>query len=118
MLKVGQRVKKARGDMNVGVTGVVVRVGYWPKGDPDGRGNIYNRDYDMGVQVDSPYTSEIGGGMIPRGNEVAALQSEWEPIVPGGSEPSRYSYEELMDKFIVTNPDESRELVLIEEKVR
>lgn len=80
---IGQRVKKTRGALNVGVTGVVVEVGLRVIG-PSGKLN------DMRVRADSAWTGASSGLPKRAGVPGFARSGDWEPILPEGAAPSTW----------------------------
>lgn len=74
---VGQPIKKCRGEMNIGVTAVVVAFHtFMPHG------------HTMQVRVTSPATQVLFGEYCaaPVGTECLADPDDWEPIIPEGLE--------------------------------
>ena len=90
MYKVGTRVKKVRSrfGLNIGNTGIVV--------DMEPRTNL---GADIVIRQDQPWLSVDNPGYLhPAGTEASCLSSEWEPVIPPGSDvPSEATIHELLD---------------------
>ena len=88
MYKIGTRIKKVRGRLNVGVTGIVVGGYIHPVNVEDGcdivvKPDTVSADYWTGKKDASPG---------------ATKSCNWEPIIPEGSNvPSEASIHELLD---------------------
>ena len=81
--KIGQRVKKVRGEYNIGLTGVIVAIGsYAPGLHEDGRQST--RDWtDIRVKSDRDWLNK--DGKVRPQSVIAFSQScDWEPIVDDG----------------------------------
>lgn len=87
-LNVGQRVKKVRGEHNLGNTGVVSSVPLAPA----------NADIgcDITVKMDNAGIS-CEGVRFPAGEVCACFSDQWEPILPEGHKAGDFSYEELLE---------------------
>ena len=89
MYKVGTRVKKVRSrfNLNLGSTGVVIKYLDEP--------NIWGSN--MLGKADSSFMG-LEGKLWPAGTLSNVLDTEWEPIIPEGSNvPSEASIHELLD---------------------
>lgn len=95
MYKVGTRVKMIRSaspnNPNIGLTGIVVP-------DSAAQNPAYREGYDIVVKVDRSYIGIPGGNLVSAGFCTWTLSSDWEPIIPEGSNvPSEASIHELLD---------------------
>lgn len=82
---VGQRVKKVRGSLGVGVT---ARVAPEP-------GFVSRAPWvDMAVRLDDPVLTREG--WAGAGEVVLTCTLEWEPILPSGHRPAELTVEELL----------------------
>lgn len=70
--RIGQRVKKVRGRVNVGLTGVVVGSADWLRGD--------GLRHDIEIRFDSAWRDFFSGGLHPATRICSAVSAEWEPI--------------------------------------
>lgn len=78
---VGQRVKKVRGRVNVGFTGVVVALGFFPKG-PSSPGFHRADDCDIRVRFDTDWRNKEGA-TLPASHPAFGLASQYEPAYDG-----------------------------------
>lgn len=93
--KIGTRIKKVRGAVNVGTTGIV-----HPGPTTNGHTLKYSTiDSDIYVRVDQAVVS-VSGNTIPAGLVVMVRSHDWEPIIPPGSNiPATHTFEQLMEKY-------------------
>lgn len=94
--KVGTRVKKVRGERNLGVTGIVV-----PYSECQAASND-NCTAPMHVRVGVPWTMFSSKGSAPRpkgtvGCVRAPFVGQWEPVIPEGHQPCETSFPLLDD---------------------
>lgn len=87
---VGQRVRKVftpnpKAPVKVGSEGVITSIEIRPKGDPLPRGGDLSEDNDLWVRYGEKVYSEVSRYV--------------EPILPEGSAPSVYTFQQLMDSL-------------------
>lgn len=99
--RVGMRVIKARGTVNVGLEGVVVGLSFVPSGSelhtPRG---LRTLGHDSDIQI--IYATDWVGGSgasYPASFASHGISGNYEPIVPDGHRSGDYSYTELMDRL-------------------
>ena len=82
--RVGTRIKKVSGEYDIGATGLVV-------------GHTDDLEWDILVREDAPWY-DCDGGLHPTTIPSVTKSSQWEPIIPEGSNvPSEASIHELLD---------------------
>ncbi|HED4877367.1 TPA: hypothetical protein R4K21_003186 [Stenotrophomonas maltophilia] len=87
---VGQRVRKVftpnpKAPVKVGSEGVVSEIGFRPKGSPLKGGGVLSEDNDLWVRYGSKVYSEVSKYI--------------EPILPEGSAPSEFTFQQLMESL-------------------
>lgn len=81
---VGQRVKKVRGNVGVGITGRVVSLD----------ASEYN-NADLIVRIDAAVVN-LSGDVFAPGECCGVKRAQWEPILPSGHRPAELTVEELL----------------------
>lgn len=83
---IGQRVKKARGEFNIGREAIVVALGCFTH---DSDGIKLNAVADMAVRGSTPWQNTAGRSLAA--NETTyTLQAYYEPVVPDGMQPAEW----------------------------
>jgi hypothetical protein len=101
---VGQRVKKVRGDRNIGLTGVVVGNAFFAGGH-----HAHHPSYPFGFELISPSDLQVlfdgnwegvVGGYFSAGDVAFCDAHNFEPIQPSGAQPSEFTtLHELLDSL-------------------
>ncbi len=105
--KIGTRVKKVRGDMNVGATGVVTTLDTCSPGVQRavqavrrllGDGKWQKHFGDLFVRMDNAWQSPTGHQ--PAGKTSIGYSDQWEPIIPDGHQPCEdgFSLDDLLNR--------------------
>lgn len=90
--KIGTRVRKARGETNIGKTGVVVPI-------PEDRTSQLGDGWDMAVRIDGGWVSQYGN--LKNSDTVAIVKSEYyDPIIPSGHTAGEEGHCEPLDKLL------------------
>ena len=99
--RVGQRVRKARGERNLGHEGVVVGTTVALMGTriSSVRGSaVVNRDSDIQVRYSSEWVS-LTGDVWPATQVAYGQADDYDPILPSGHRSGDYTFRELMDRL-------------------
>lgn len=90
-MKPGTRVKKVRGEVGIGTTGVVV-------GDSPESVQKSSPGWTMSVRIDGPWVSNYGWNH-PSGSIAYCRPYDWEPIIPSGHQPSTFTMDSLLESL-------------------
>lgn len=108
---IGQRVKKVRGDRNIGLTGVVVGLDYVSPGLSYSKlvGGVISltEACDIQVVIDSSWRN-VDGLLFPKHAPAYSRAEYFEPIAPDGAKASTMSFQELMDSLHEVQTDSAR----------
>lgn len=87
---IGQRIKKVRGERNVGSIGVVEALCDYPAGTvvqfKDASPARLDRHIDLKVVMLTPWIARHSGKMQPVGSKCVTNSGDWEPELPPGLE--------------------------------
>ena len=99
--RIGQRVRKARGEGNIGHEGVVFGTAVVLSGTRicGVHGNaLVTRDSDIQVRYSNDWVS-LTGHTWPAAQVAYGRADDYDPILPSGHRSGDYSYTELMDRL-------------------
>lgn len=82
---VGQRVRKARGNQNIGMTGIVEAVGYFPAGFTTDSGSVLSKAADIAVRYPTKWEN-TNGYTLPAARPAYSLAELFEPLTDPGRE--------------------------------